>query len=77
MPCEDCERNPKLRATVICPDPWREGAAAGQSSGAPRRAGRNEKNKSKVVVSQDARGGHNAWAARCAFITRRQQFLVP
>jgi hypothetical protein len=33
MPCEDCERNPKLRATVICPDPWREGAAAGQSSG--------------------------------------------
>jgi hypothetical protein len=30
MPCVDCERNPKLRATVICPDPWREGAAAGQ-----------------------------------------------
>ena len=26
----DCERNPKLRATVICPDPWRDGAAAGQ-----------------------------------------------
>ena len=33
MPCVDCERNPRLRATVICPDPWREGAAAGQSSG--------------------------------------------
>ena len=46
MPCTDCERNAKLRSSVICPDPWMSGASKdGSSSG-------RKKNENKLLTTK-------------------------
>ena len=46
MPCKDCEKNPKLRTAVICPDPWINGAREDQTSAA------RKKSENKLLTSR-------------------------
>jgi len=56
MPCDDCEKNTKLRGSMICPDPWASGANKDATSGG-RKKSENKLLTTKARYTPYAGGG--------------------